>query len=126
MLPPSASAGKRICCWSKVRELFEDESETRAMSAGFFCWSATKTDYDLHCNEEAFAVRSYLDVSCLNRPFDDQLQLRRRLESEAVITILGQIERGFWTQVSSRMAEQEIEAMPDENRRQQVALLLPE
>ena len=30
----------------------------------------------------------YLDVCCLNRPFDDQTQDRIRLESEAVLLIL--------------------------------------
>jgi hypothetical protein len=35
--------------------------------------------------------RIYLDVCCLNRPFDDQCQERIRLESEAILLIL---ERG--------------------------------
>jgi hypothetical protein len=30
----------------------------------------------------------YLDVCCLNRPFDDQTQERIRLEAEAVLHIL--------------------------------------
>jgi hypothetical protein len=33
-------------------------------------------------------VKIYLDVSCLNRPFDDQGQVRIRLETEAVTIIL--------------------------------------
>ena len=32
--------------------------------------------------------RIYLDVCCLNRPFDDQAQERVRLESEAVKSVL--------------------------------------
>jgi hypothetical protein len=32
-------------------------------------------------------VRIYLDVSCLNRPFDDQRQVRIRLESEAILAV---------------------------------------
>jgi hypothetical protein len=36
-----------------------------------------------------------LDVCCLQRPFDDQSQARVRLESEAVILILAQFERGL-------------------------------
>ncbi len=32
----------------------------------------------------------YLDVCCLNRPFDDQRQDRIRLEADAVLLILGQ------------------------------------
>jgi len=34
----------------------------------------------------------YLDVCCLNRPFDDQTQDRIHLESEAVLLILKHIE----------------------------------
>ena len=36
----------------------------------------------------------YLDVCCLNRPFDDWSYDRNRLEGEAVITILKQIKTG--------------------------------
>ena len=33
-------------------------------------------------------MKLYLDVCCLNRPFDDQSQNRVRLEAEAVLSIL--------------------------------------
>jgi len=36
-------------------------------------------------------MRIYLDVCCLNRPFDDQTQERIHLESEAVLIILSNI-----------------------------------
>jgi predicted nucleic acid-binding protein len=36
-------------------------------------------------------MRIYLDICCLNRPFDDQRQARVRLESEAVLTIMADI-----------------------------------
>jgi hypothetical protein len=39
-------------------------------------------------------VKVYLDASALNRPFDDQSLPRNRLEAEAVIVILDQIEQG--------------------------------
>jgi hypothetical protein len=71
-------------------------------------------------------MRIYLDVSCLNRPFDDQTQSRVHLESEAVLLILDEIDAGRWEQVSSRMANIEIQAIPDEIRRRRVAQLLPE
>ena len=67
----------------------------------------------------------YLDVSCLNRPFDDQQQTRIRLEAEAVTLIFEQIDAGRWRQVSSQMAEIEIAAMPDPERRRRVGSLLP-
>jgi predicted nucleic acid-binding protein len=70
-------------------------------------------------------MRIYLDVSCLNRPFDDQSQARIRLESEAVTLILEEIDTGGWEQVSSRMAEIEILAIANEVRRRRVLQLLP-
>src|ERR1700680_101105 len=70
-------------------------------------------------------MRVYLDVSCLNPPFDDQTQARIRLESEAVTLIFERIDSGLWTHVSSEMAEREIAAMPDTERRKRVRALLP-
>jgi predicted nucleic acid-binding protein len=70
-------------------------------------------------------VTIYLDVSCLNRPFDDQRQARIRLESEAVTEILAQADLGQIKLVSSEMAEIEINAMPDRDRRRRVQSLLP-
>lgn len=66
-----------------------------------------------------------LNVSCLNRPFDDQEQVRIRLEAAAVGAILERIDAGEWTQVSSEMAVIEVEANPDRKRRARVRLLLP-
>ncbi len=70
-------------------------------------------------------MKIYLDVSCLNRPFDDQTQARVRLESEAVTLILEEIDRGRWQDVSSQMAEMEIAAISDRERRRRVQALLP-
>ena len=70
-------------------------------------------------------MKIYLDVSCLNRPFDDQSQPRIRLESEAVTLILEQIDAGDWRHVSSQIAEIEIAAIPDSERRRRVQALLP-
>ncbi|WP_373529089.1 hypothetical protein [Nostoc sp.] len=38
----------------------------------------------------------YLDVCCLNRPFDDQTQERIFLEAEAVLRILAIVQMGDW------------------------------
>lgn len=46
-------------------------------------------------------TRIYLDVCCLNRPFDDQGQERVRLESAAVVEILKGIEIGKWIWTST-------------------------
>lgn len=71
-------------------------------------------------------MRIYLDVSCLNRLFDDQTQPRIRLESAAVAVILEVIEAGVWQQVSSRMAIVEISAIANSVRRDRVLQLLPD
>lgn len=71
-------------------------------------------------------MRIYLDVSCLNRPFDDQAAIRVHLETEAIRWILGQTFRGGWELVASEMVELEIAANPDPERRERVRLLLPE
>ncbi len=70
-------------------------------------------------------MRIYLNVSCLNRPFDDQEQARIRLEAAAVGMILEAVDEGRWIHVSSEIAQIEIAANPDANRRARVQLLLP-
>ena len=70
-------------------------------------------------------VKVYLDVSCLNRPFDDQNQFRVRMEAEAISLIIDRFNTGEWQHVSSEMATIEIDAMSDKTRRAKVHLLLP-
>jgi predicted nucleic acid-binding protein len=65
----------------------------------------------------------YLDVCCLNRPFDDQYQDRIRLESEAVVIILTYVEAQSWTLVGSEVIDFEISRIPDEEKRQKVMIL---
>lgn len=71
-------------------------------------------------------MRIYLNVSCLNRPFDDQEQARIRLEAAAVGMILERVDERRWVHVSSEIARIEIDANPDPKRRARVQLLLPE
>jgi predicted nucleic acid-binding protein len=66
-------------------------------------------------------VKIYLDVCCLNRPFDDHSQERIRLESEAVISILGRSKT--LTLLTSEIVDLEISKIPDEDRKQKVSLL---
>lgn len=68
-------------------------------------------------------IKVYVDVCCLNRPFDDQTQDRIRLEAEAVILILKRFEAGEWQWVSSEVVDFEIEQTPDAERRLRVKLL---
>jgi predicted nucleic acid-binding protein len=65
----------------------------------------------------------YLDVCCLNRPFDDQTQARIRLEAEAVMMILSRCETEQWEWVSSNVVEFEVGKTPDPERRRRVRLL---
>jgi len=68
--------------------------------------------------------RIYLDVCCLNRPFDDQRQDRVRLEAEAVLLILGRCEAGVWQWHSSAVAEEEVNNTPSSERRSRVRNML--
>ena len=70
-------------------------------------------------------MRVYLDVCCLNRPFDDQSQPRIRLEAEAVVEILNRCEREGWEQVASEVTRIEVLAITDDDRRRKVLRLLP-
>jgi predicted nucleic acid-binding protein len=69
-------------------------------------------------------VKIYLDVCCLNRPFDDQTQDRLRFESEAILTILHRCEIGKWKLVTSEVTEIEISKIPEDDRRKKVAILV--
>ena len=62
----------------------------------------------------------YLDVCCLNRPFDDQTQERIRLESEAIILIFRHIENQDWQWISSEIVDFEIDKMPDSERKARI------
>lgn len=67
-------------------------------------------------------MKIYLDVCCLNRPYDDQSQDRIRLESEAVIAILRHIESKDWFLVSSAIVSYEISRASDEERKRRLYL----
>jgi predicted nucleic acid-binding protein len=62
----------------------------------------------------------YLDVCCLNRPFDDWSQSRTRLEAEAVLTIIKHCQLGDWYLLNSTALESEIAQTPDQTRLEQV------
>ena len=68
--------------------------------------------------------RIYLDVCCLNRPFDDQRQDRIHLEAEAVLLILGHCEAGTWQWCSSTVVEEEVNNTPSRERRSRVRQML--
>jgi len=55
----------------------------------------------------------YLDVCCLNRPFDDYSQERIRLESEAVLLILERCQGEVWQLLGSDAVDYEVSRIPD-------------
>ncbi len=61
-------------------------------------------------------IRVYLDNCCLNRPFDDQRQARIRLESEAIMAIIEQIQSGKINWISSGAIDIELSYAPDNIR----------
>jgi predicted nucleic acid-binding protein len=74
--------------------------------------------------ESTQGPRIYLDVCCLNRPFDDQYQDRIRLEAEAVLLILGRCEAREWQWISSAVVEEEVNNTPSRERRSRVRSML--
>lgn len=65
----------------------------------------------------------YLDVCCLNRPFDDQRQPRVRIETEAVWALVHAAVVGELAWVSSEVVTLEISRTADPERRRRVASL---
>ena len=69
-------------------------------------------------------LRLYLDACCLNRPFDDQLQERVHLESEAILLIIKRLQTKQWLWLSSSVLRAEIKQTSDEEHRNRVLSLL--
>jgi len=65
----------------------------------------------------------YLDVCCLNRPFDNQQQERVRLESEAVLLILARCQQRDWNLLGSEAILAEIAQTPNLERQTQLSAL---
>jgi predicted nucleic acid-binding protein len=63
-----------------------------------------------------------MDNCCLNRPFDDQSNLRVHLEGEAIKTIIALIEQR-WLLVSSQILEFEISKNGDVSREKELNLI---
>ena len=64
--------------------------------------------------------RIYLDVCALSRPFDDQTQIRIRLETDAVQLILSHVRSGNLTLVISPVHDAELGAIDDLAEREQL------
>jgi len=68
-------------------------------------------------------MRIYMDVCCLNRPFDDLSQDRIYLEAEAVLSIISHCEKGEWTLIASGIIDYELSKLPDVDRLEQIQTL---
>jgi len=68
-------------------------------------------------------VRIYMDVCCLNRPFDDLSQDRVYLEAEAVLMIVSRCEKGEWSLTASGVIDYELSNISDTDRLEQVQTL---
>ena len=67
-------------------------------------------------------MRLYIDLSCFNRPFDDQGQERIRLETEAVLGALTRIVEGKDTLLWSWVMSFENDKHPKPDRRAEIAV----
>jgi hypothetical protein len=67
-------------------------------------------------------MRLYIDLSCFNRPFDDQGQERVRLETEAVLSVLTRVVEGKDTLLWSPVMSFENDKHPKADRREEIAL----
>ncbi len=65
-------------------------------------------------------MRIYLDNCCFNRPFDDQDQLRVRLETEAKLDVQEKVLTGRIELVWSYMLDYENQANPFDDRREAI------
>jgi len=70
--------------------------------------------------------RVYLDMCALNRPLDDQNQMRIRLEADAVLLILGHVRARTISMVVSPAHVGEVEANPEVTKREHILLVLKE
>jgi len=68
-------------------------------------------------------TKLYLDLCCLNRPFDNQEQERVRLEAEAIKAILLRIGTGEWSWTGSEVLMFEIGQIPNLDLKLDVALM---
>lgn len=64
----------------------------------------------------------YLDNCCFNRPFDDQSQIRIKLESEAKLKIQDEIKEGTFKLIWSYILQSENEANPFDERRKSIGV----
>jgi hypothetical protein len=65
-------------------------------------------------------MKIYLDACCLNRPFDDQSQVRIHLESESILQIMDFVKKGNLTWMKNDILEYEIDSIEDIEKRNKI------
>jgi hypothetical protein len=65
-------------------------------------------------------MKIYLDNCCFNRPFDDQIQIRIRLESEAKLKIQEEIQKGHVKLIWSYILDYENNRNPFQERKDRI------
>jgi predicted nucleic acid-binding protein len=71
---------------------------------------------------KVMALRLYLDTCCFNRPYDDQLQLKIRLETEAKVYVQQKILDGVYDLAWSYVMDYENGLNPFSERRNRISL----
>ena len=66
----------------------------------------------------------YLDVCCLNRPFDDWAQERVRLEGDSIVSIIQRVRAGEWQLISSEAIVVELGKMRNLEKKTSIIKLL--
>ncbi len=69
-------------------------------------------------------VYIYLDVCCLNRPFDDWSQERIRLEGDSILSIIQRVRAGEWQLISSEAIAVELGKMRNLEKKASIIKLL--
>ncbi len=79
---------------------------------------------ELEPNEENQPLKIYLDVCCLNRPFDDWAQERIRLEADSIVSIMERIRIGKWQLIESEAIAVELQKMSNLEKKERILELL--
>ena len=69
-------------------------------------------------------IKIYLDACCLNRPFDNQSQVRVHLESEAILQIIESAKKGKVIWFNSDALEFEVDKIENQDKKEKVLALL--
>jgi predicted nucleic acid-binding protein len=69
-------------------------------------------------------LKIYLDVCCLNRPFDDWTQERVRFEGESILNIVERMRAGQWQLVSSEAIAVELAKLRNLEKKENILKLL--